>query len=231
MNAPTLEKMSLSSFSYFPPLCCPFCGPPACVSAVNTGLLLNVINRWASKIDPPAPLPPANACTDAGLLLTGFASCGPPCSTFAPSVQCQQCLQYEWRLWRARTPVALAALAGINANTFNHQQPTRLPCPPPPPTCRHPPLLHSLSITLTYLPPSLPTFSTLPSALSLSIELQASLPAEVNTANRSDSLFFAFKCLSDCCPQPTGLPQGSYITSACSAASSPSQSVDACNIL
>lgn len=167
------------------------------------------------------PPPPLRARTDTGLLLIGFSSCGRAtlqhlCSlVYNVSYVCSTSggvgvrrHQLHWRLSQAST----------QTHSIISSQPG---CSAPPPSA---PLLPSSSVTLTFhnpdIPPSLslPPFSTLPSALSLSAELRASLPAEVNTANRSDSLFFTFKCLSDCCPQPMALTQSFYVKSACSAA-------------
>lgn len=208
---------SAACFAGHQPLHC--CLP--CKHRPPPRLLLNVINRWPSKIDPPPPQP-ARAHTDTGLLLIGLSSCGRAtlqhlCSlVYNVSCVCSTRAgvgvrghQLHWRLSQAATQTHLI----INS------QPG---CSAPHPPFSHPP---SSSVTLTFHNPDIPP-SLLPSppplflyspfgALSPSIELQASLPAEVNTANRSDLLFFMFKCLSDCCPQLTALVWG------CSAASLP----------
>lgn len=100
----------------------------------------------------------------------------------SPRLQCQPCLQCERRR-RARTPVA-PSQAAVQTHLIINSQPG---CSAPPP------------VTLTFhnpdIPPSHSPLYTPPPALSLSTELRA-LPAEQNPANRSDSLFFTFECLS-----------------------------------
>lgn len=147
----------------------------------------------------PPQHPPVRARTGPRLLLISFSSWGRAtlqhlCSlVYNVSCVCSTRVgvhghRLHWRLSQAATQTHLI---------MNSQPGCSAPLPRPP----------SSSVTLTFhnpdIPPSLPLspFSTLPSALSLSVELQAPLPAEANTANRSDSLFFTFECLSGCCPR------------------------------